>query len=301
MENRNDSNRITRDYLDSLLIEQRLIDSTLPSAKTRILGKEYSTPIMNAAFSHLETGHPGYPAAMAEGFKAADALNMWGMSTDEEMERIYATGADTIEIIKPYADEAQVLHRIEFALAHGAAAVGMDIDHAYGKNGTYDAVGGIPMEPKSLEQLKRYVAASGNTPFVVKGVLSVSDALKCVEAGADAVIVSHHHGIFDGAVPPLQILPKIKQAVGNKLEIYADCGFDSALDVFKALAVGAKAVSVSRAFLTKTYDTGAEGVAKEIVTMTGELISIMGRCGFAATDSIDDSVLWNYCHTGNIV
>ena len=290
---RNDSNLITREYLDSLFIEQRLIDSALPSAKTIILGKEYATPIMNAAFSHLEKGHPGYPVAMANGFKAADAMNMWGMSTDEEMEKIYATGADTIEIIKPYADESQVLHRIEFALSHGAVAVGMDIDHAYGRNGAYDEVDGIKMEPKSIAQLKQYVEAAGDKPFVIKGVLSVSDALKCVEIGAKAIIVSHHHGIFDGAVPPLQILPNIKEAVGDKIEIYADCGFDSALDVFKALAIGAKAVSVSRAILDKTYNTGAEGITKEIKHMTAELVSIMGRCGFATVDSIDDSVLWS--------
>ena len=293
MANNNDSNKITRDYLDSLLIEQRLIDSTLPSAKTTILGKEYSTPIMNAAFSHLEKGHPGYPAAMAEGFKNAGAMNMWGMSTNEEMEKIYATGADTIEIIKPYADESQIFHRIEFALSHNATAVGMDIDHAYGKNGAYDVVAGIPMEPKSLEQIKRYVEAAKGTPFVVKGVLSTSDALKCVEAGVSAIIISHHHGIFDGAVPPLQALPEIKEAIGDKLEIYADCGFETALDVFKALAVGAKAVSVSRTILDKTFELGAEGITKEIDTMTSELISIMGRCGFATTDSINDSILWS--------
>ena len=293
MASRNDSNLITRDFLDSLLIEQRLIDSTLPSAKTTILGKEYATPIMNAAFSHLEKGHPGYPVAMANGFKAAGAMNMWGMSTDEEMEKIFATGADTIEIIKPYADESQVLHRIDFALSHGAVAVGMDIDHAYGRNGAYDEVEGIKMEPKSLAQLRKYVEAAGDTPFVVKGVLSVSDALKCVEVGAKAIIVSHHHGIFDGAVPPLQILPDIKEAVGDKIEIYADCGFESALDVFKALAIGAKAVSVSRAILEKTYNSGADGIAKEINQTTAELVSIMGRCGFATVESIDDSVLWS--------
>ena len=293
MENRNDSNKITREFLDSILLEQRLIDSTLPSARTTILGKEYSTPIMNAAFSHLEAGHPGYPVEMALGFKAAGALNMWGMSTDEEMEKIYGSGADTIEIIKPYADEKQIFHRIEFALEHGAVAVGMDIDHAYGRNGAYDEVGGIPMESKSFNQLTKYVDAAGDTPFVVKGVLSVSDALKCVDAGVSAIIISHHHGIFDGAVPPLQILPEIKDAVGDNLEIYADCGFDTALDVFKALAIGAKAVSVSRAILDKTYSTGAEGITKEVTAMTNELVSIMGRCGFTTTDSIDDSVLWS--------
>ena len=63
-------------------------------------------------------------------------------------------------------------------------------------------------------------------------------------------------------------------------------------DVFKGLALGANAVSVSRHILAKTYESGADGVEKEIRKMTGELVSVMGRCGFATVDSIDDSVIW---------
>ena len=291
-EKRNDSNEITRAYIDSLTIEQRLIDAVLPTAKTTILGKEFSTPVMNAAFSFLAQGHPGYPAEMAKGFGKAGALNMWGMSTDEEMEQIYAAGADTIEIIKPFADESLIFHRIEFALSHGAFGVGMDIDHAFGRNGAYDMVGEYMMEPKTVKQLESYVKAAGDLPFVVKGVLSVIDAQKCVAAGAKAITVSHHHGIFDGAVPPLCILPKIKSAVGDQIEIFADCGFESGLDVFKALALGADAVSTSRHILAKTYATGAEGVAEEITRMTEGLVTVMGRCGFKTTEEIDSSVIW---------
>lgn len=287
-----DSNVLTRNYLDSLMIEQRLIGSVLPSAKTVILGREFETPIMNAAFSHLEKAHPGYPAEMAKGFGQAGALNMWGMSNDEEMGKIYAAGAATVEIIKPYVDESEIFHRIEFAAAHGAFGVGMDIDHAYGKYGAYDEVGGIQMEPKTLDQLRAYVQAAGSLPFVVKGVLSVSDAEKCAEAGVKAIVVSHHHGIFDGAVPPLLILPAIKKAVGGSMEIFVDCGIDNGLDAFKALALGAKAVSTSRHILEKTYASGADGVEAEVRKMTGELVSFMGRCSFSTTAEINDSVIW---------
>ncbi len=291
-EKRYDSNIITREYIDSLMIEQRLIDAVLPNAETTILGKSFSTPVMNAAFSFLAGAHPGYPAEMAKGFKAAGALNMWGMSTDEEMKDIYSTGADTIEIIKPYADESQIFHRIEFAASNGAFGVGMDIDHAFDRKGNYDSVDGYTMEPKSLKQLEAYVKAAGDMPFVVKGVLSVSDALKCASIGVRAITVSHHHGIFDGAVPPLRILPEIKKAVGDNVEIFVDCGIEKGLDVFKALALGADAVSVSRHILAKTYKTGAEGIADEIKHMTDELVSVMGRCGFPTINSIDDTVIW---------
>ena len=250
---------------------------------------------MNAAFSHLAAAHPGYPARMAQGFKQAGALNMWGMSNDAEMTEIYATGAATVEIIKPYREEEEIFHRIEFAVSHGAFGVGMDIDHAFGRYGDYDDVGGKIMEPKTLAQLSSYVKAAGDLPFIVKGVLSVSDALKCLEAGAAGIVVSHHHGIFDGAVAPLRILPVIRKEVGDGLFIIADCGFETGLDVFKALALGADAVSVSRHILAKTFESGADGVEKEIRKMTGELVSVMGRCGFADTAGIDDTVIWKSC------
>ena len=287
-----DSNQITRDYLDSLMIEQRLIGSDLPSTETVILGKRFATPVMNAAFSHLESGHPGSPAAMAEGFKAAGGLNWWGMSTDEEMEKIYATGADTVEIIKPYADEDMIFHRIAFALEHGAFAVGMDIDHAFDGSGHYDNVAGIEMRPKSAAQLRAYVEAAKGKPFVVKGVLSVQDALACRDAGVSAIMVSHHHGIFPFAVPPLMILPDIAEAVGDDMELYVDCGMQSGMDVFKALALGAKAVSVSRHILEKVFEGGAKGTEQEVRKMTGELAAVMARTGFASVDAINSDILW---------
>ena len=70
----------------------------------------------------------------------------------------------------------------------------MDIDHAFGRGGAFDTVLGYPMEAKSLEQLQRYCAAT-SLPFVVKGVLSVQDARRCLAAGAGGIVVSHHHGI----------------------------------------------------------------------------------------------------------
>lgn len=96
----NDSNRITRAYLDSLLVEQRLIDSDLPDLTTTIFGKKYSTPIMSAAFSHLHSYGSNAAVEMAKGIKEAGALNWWGLSNDAEMESIFATGCDTVKIIK---------------------------------------------------------------------------------------------------------------------------------------------------------------------------------------------------------
>lgn len=287
-----DSNKITRDYFDSLLVETRYIDSDLPSTKMELWGEEFDTPIMTAALSHLYDICPNAMAEYARGAKLAGAVGFFGMGEDEDLENMTATGANVVKIIKPHENNAEVIRKIEHAVKNGAFAVGMDIDHAYSWDGKYDVVCGLPMKPKSLDEMKEFVQAA-SVPFVVKGVLSVADAEKCVEAGAKAIIVSHHHGIMPYSVPPLMVLPEIVNAVGGQLKIFVDCGIESGMDVFKALALGADAVCVGRA-LMEPLKEGAEGVQKKIQAMNGELMSIMARTGAKDVKSIDAGVIHKY-------
>ena len=204
------------------------------------------------------------------------------------MEQIFAA-ARTVRIIKPHADNDEVFKRIEHAVSHGAFAVGMDIDHAFSWDGKYDVVCGLPMRPKSRDEIESFVKAA-KIPFVVKGVLSVSDAVKCAEAGVSGIVVSHHHGIMNYAVPPLQILPEIVKAVDGKMKIMVDCGFESGMDVFKALALGADCVCVGRN-LMEPLKKGADGVTGRINEMNNELIKVMARTGFKTLADIDSSVI----------
>ena len=119
-----------------------------------------------------------------------------------------------------------ILEQIDFAVRHKAIAVGIDIDHVPGKDGKYDIVDGIPMGPVTREDLRAFVAASP-VPFVAKGVLSVQDAVKAKEAGCAAVVVSHHHGRIPFGIAPLQILPRIREALaGSGVKIFVDCSMD---------------------------------------------------------------------------
>ncbi|MDO5540261.1 MAG: alpha-hydroxy-acid oxidizing protein [Eubacteriales bacterium] len=290
---RGDSNRINREYLETLMIEQRLIGSELPDMQTEIFGKTFATPVMNAAFSHINNSIPDGAALMAKGFYEAGALNWWGFCPDEEFEGILNTSADTIRVIKPFADEERIFHEIEFAVSHGAFAVGMDIDHVFNRKGDYDVVLGDQMGAKSFEQICSYVKAAGDVPFVMKGVLSTADARLCIEAGVRGIVVSHHHGIYDYAVPPLKILPSIKEVVKDRMMIFVDCGMESASDIFKALALGADAVCVSSSMVEVLHEGGSEAVTEKVKMITKELASIMGRTGFRKVSDIDKSVIWS--------
>src|SRR5690606_17478740 len=138
--------------------------------------------------------------------------------------------------------------RIEHAERCGVMAVGMDLDHSFGGNGKYDVVLGEEMRPKSRVELKEFISST-KLPFIIKGVLSEQDAYKALEVGARGIVVSHHHGIMDYAVPPLLILPKIAKVINNQIPIFVDCGIMSGMDVFKALALGADAVSAGRVIM----------------------------------------------------
>ena len=279
---------ITRDYFDSLLLETRYIDSDVPSTKMTLFGKEFDTPVMTAALSHLHNPSDGM-AIYGKGAALSNAAHWVGMGEDAELESVLATGAQSIKIIKPHADNREVFRKIEHAVKAGCFAVGMDTDHAFNSNGGYDDVFGLPMRPKSVEELTEFVQAAG-VPFIVKGVLSPRDAEKCVKAGCAGLVVSHHHGMVQYSVPPLMVLPEIVSAVGNEIPVFIDCGIASGMDVYKCLALGAKAVSVGRHLMPLLKD-GPEAVAGRIKAMTEELAGIMARTGVKSLDDMDPTVI----------
>ncbi|SMC37532.1 FMN-dependent dehydrogenase, includes L-lactate dehydrogenase and type II isopentenyl diphosphate isomerase [Oscillospiraceae bacterium] len=291
-----DANLITARYMDSILIEQRLIDSVIADTKITIFGEEFSSPVMTPAFSHLKsfkgrdlTGLEEYSTAAKE----LNILNFVGMMENDMFEKIIKTGAKTVRIVKPYADNGKVRDQMQFAESVGAFGIGMDIDHIFGENGA-DVVIGEEMAVQTSEMLRSYIEST-KLPFVVKGVLSVEDAMKCADLGAAAIIVSHHHGRLPYAVPPMMVLPEIKAAlIGRDMKIIVDCGIESGSDVYKALALGADAAAVGRSMLPSLEENGIEGVKSFITKVNNELRFTMSCTGFATPEKVDDSCLKYY-------
>jgi isopentenyl diphosphate isomerase/L-lactate dehydrogenase-like FMN-dependent dehydrogenase len=166
----------------------------------------------------------------------------------------------------------------------------MDIDHSFSRNGGYDVVFGNEMRPKTLEEIKSFVRAT-KLPFIIKGVLSEEDAGKCLEAGAGGILVSHHHGIMDYAVPPLQILPSIAKVVAKRIPIFVDCGIDRGMDIFKALALGADAACLGRSLMAPLGEGGANAVTAAMQAAATELAHTMAMTGSRDLAHIDPGVL----------
>ena len=124
-------------------------------------------------------------------------------------------------------------------------------------------------------------------PLVVKGIQTTVDAIAVVDAGADAVVVSNHGGRqLDRAPTPLEVLPGVVDAVGDRAEVYVDGGILSGSDVVAAVAFGARAALVGRAYLYGLMAGGERGVQRAVDILQGEAASTLALLGVTRPDDL---------------
>jgi L-lactate dehydrogenase (cytochrome) len=124
-------------------------------------------------------------------------------------------------------------------------------------------------------------------PLVVKGITTVADARAVVDAGADAVVVSNHGGRqLDRAPTPLERLPQVVDAVGDRAEVYVDGGILSGGDVVAAVALGARAALVGRAYLYGLMAGGERGVAKAAEILAKEVACTLALLGVTRAEDL---------------
>lgn len=116
--------------------------------------------------------------------------------------------------------------------------------------------------------------------LILKGILDADDARKAADFGADAIIVSNHGGRqLDGALSSIRMLPEIVAAIGDRVEVHMDSGIRSGQDVLKALALGAHATWIGRAWLHGLGAMGQPGVTAALDVIRKELDVTMALCG----------------------
>ena len=128
--------------------------------------------------------------------------------------------------------------------------------------------------------------------LIIKGIMDERDAQLCVDAGADALIVSNHGGRqLDGAESSISVLPRVVDAVGDKIEVHMDGGVRSGQDVLKARALGARGTYIGRAFLYGLGAMGEAGVTKALEIIHRELDLTMAFTGRTHIDEVNGDVL----------
>ena len=181
------------------------------------------------------------------------------------------SGGISMPILNPNSDN-EIKEKIALANEAGVFALGVVIDSA-----------GLPhlrqkdisAGTKTVEQL-RALRECSKAPFVIKGVMSAKTALKAVEAGADAIIVSNHGGrVLPFSPATAEVLPEIADAVKGQTKIIVDGGIRSGIDIFRALALGADAVMICRPVLVSWFGAGQQGIEILVNKLKAELTDAM--------------------------
>ena len=135
-----------------------------------------------------------------------------------------------------------------------------------------------------------WLRAAWPGPLLIKGIQTVADARAAVDHGADAIVVSTHGGRqLDRAVAPLEVLPAIADAVGDRAEVLLDTGILHGGDVVAALALGARACLVGRAFLYGLMAGGEPGVRRAITILAAEVARTLQLLGVASVRDLNRS------------
>lgn len=270
-----------------------------PDTSFQFFGSTYSLPLFAAPIGVVrnhygqELTEPEYDRMLIRGCLDAGIAAFVGDGIKEEILQIACDAMEetgfAIPTIKPWSREL-VFRKIDYAKARGAKVLAMDIDGAglpFLKN--MDP----PSGPKTVEELRQIIEYAG-IPFLLKGIMTPWGAEKALRAGAAGIIVSNHGGrVLDGVPATAQVLPAIADAVGNDTLLLADGGIRTGQDIFKALALGAKAVLIGRPFVTCVYGAGAEGPGALVSKLASELRDTMEMCGARSLAEISRRCLWN--------
>ena len=139
-----------------------------------------------------------------------------------------------------------------------------------------------------------FIRKQWDGPLILKGINDVDDAKIAATKGCDAIIVSNHGGRqLDGCSPTIDMLGPVVDAVGKKTEVWMDSGIRTGMDVMKALALGAKAAMIGRAYIYGLGAGGEAGVAHALNIIQKELSVTMGLCGERAIAGIGRHNLLN--------
>ena len=193
-----------------------------------------------------------------------------------------------VKISKPRAQE--VLKKVFKMYEDGKAiAVGTDVD---GCGSTIMAAHNKPVFRKSPEDIKELVKST-KLPVIIKGIMSVEDAVAATEAGAKAIVISNHGGrVLDHTPGTADVLPPIVDELKGKVRIIVDGGIRTGYDVLKMLAIGAESVLIGRDIVRAAVGGGVDGVKVFLEFMQKTLAKAMRMTGVATLEEITRDLIY---------
>ena len=270
------------------------------STATTVLGHPVASPVVVAPVAYQRLAHPDGEEGLARAAAAAGSALCLSTLSTAGTDEVAAAAPDCTRFLQVYVfrDHGVTDELIAEAIAAGFTAIFLTVDlpvvgsrdrerriHWSFQEGSLPAVRralragaegtalGLLDPALDWAYLERLVS-SVPVPVVVKGVLEPEDAVLAAEHGAAGIVVSNHGGRqLDGAVPSLEALPAIVDAVGDRLEVMLDGGIRRGTDVATALALGAQAVLAGRMPLWGLAARGEEG-ARQVLDLLREELAV---------------------------
>jgi len=301
------------------LLPRVLVDVSSVDPSTSILGIPVSMPIGIAPNAAQHLADKDAECATARAAASAGTLMCLSTFSSRSMEEV-AAAADGPKWFQLYVhkDRGVAKSMIERAAASGYRAIVVTVDVPVAgyrerelrtpfRQTQQQAFGNLPDDARGksiLELLDGLINAAvtwddlswiksiSGLPLVVKGVLSPDDAVRCVEHGADGIVVSNHGGRQLDRVPAaVEMLGPVVDAVGGRAEVYLDGGVRRGTDVVTALALGARAVFIGRPYLFALALDGQDGVELCLGLIRAELSNALALVGADRVDRVDRSHL----------
>lgn len=304
-----------RAFENVYLRPMRMVDTSDISLGTTLLEQRLESPIVLAPVGSQRAFHPDAELASARAARAQEHLQILSNVTSNPIEDVIAARGEAVWFqLYPTSEWSTAQRMLVRAERAGARVVVLTVDLNSGSNrvllGQYartddrdcsscHGTGGVedflrmnPMYEGSsatfadfdtsdmtwdyLDRIRRVTSMD----IVVKGIVTREDAASAVEAGADAVYVSNHGGRAEASGwGALESLPEVVEAVAGRVPVMIDSGFRRGTDIFKALAIGADAVCIGRAYIWGLAAFGQPGVEKVLEMLKAELSMVMSQVG----------------------
>jgi isopentenyl diphosphate isomerase/L-lactate dehydrogenase-like FMN-dependent dehydrogenase len=311
-----------RAFEDYYLRPMRMVDTRQVSLETSLLGQQLASPIVLAPVGSQAAFHPDAELASARAARAQQHLQILSNVSSNSIEDVIAARGEPVWFqLYPTTQWATAKMMLQRAEAAGAPVVVLTVDLNAGSNrvllGQYSRTddrdcsachgsGSIDdfLRMNPMYEGSRVTYADFDTSgmtwdylgrmrevtamkIVVKGIMTREDAASAVDAGADAVYVSNHGGRAEASGRgALESLPEVVETVNGRVPVIVDSGFRRGTDVFKALALGANAVSVGRPYIWGLAAFGQPGVEKVLEMLNAELRMVMGQVGATSIEGI---------------
>lgn len=326
--------RENREAYDRIRLRYRILQGVgHRDLSTTILGHKISMPIVVPPVAFQGMVCPEGEVATAKAVSKADTLMTLSTLSNTTIEDVVqAAGSQPVFFqLYIYKDREATRELVQRAEAAGAKALVLTVDAPlWGKrekdvHNRFTLPEGLMLKnltskmkdlPKSAKDtgsgLEAYVTSYFDSnlswkdiewlrsitklPLIVKGVARGDDAIRAVEHGVAAIIVSNHAGRqLDTSPATIEVLPEVIEAVNGAVEVLVDGGIRRGTDVLKALAMGAKAVQVGRPVIWGLANGGAEGVYKTLEILRKEFDLAMALAGCKKVSDIKKDLIFKRC------